>query len=203
MKRTFIIFLFLITANIFVVAQTNVSVELDKNSTISIFGTTNLISFKLIQRGEKLTKKNFNITATLNKNKIYLSQNTYSILVTDFTSNNKMALRDFLKLVKSNTYPSFQVQLNYIDLILKTNKNDYLVGNVCVNITITGITKQYIIPISTVKNEDLYTLKGLKKVNIHDFGLTPPIEMMGLIRVNEWIEIDFNIICKITTNKST
>ncbi len=203
MKRTIIIFQFLIFLTISNNAQIPVSVDLQNNSTITINGSSNILSFKLTQTGIKLLKKNFVILATQNQNKIILSQNTHPIMVSSFTSNNKMALRDFLKLVRSDIYPSFQVQLNTIETLPKTANNDYLKGMANVNITITGITKQYFIPITSERKGEMFTFYGSKKLNIRDFGLTPPVEMMGIIRVNEWIDIDFNIICKISANKST
>jgi len=203
MKRISLIFQFLILANISIIAQTAVSVDLQNNSCISISGTSNVLSFKFTQSGEKLLKKNFIIVATQNQHKITLSQNIQAIPVNNFTSNNKLALRDFLKLVKSNIYPSFQVQLNYVETTPKEASLDNLKANASVNITITGVTKHYMIPISSEKKGDLYAFNGIKKLNIHDFGLSPPTEMMGLIRVNEWIDIDFNIICKISPFKSS
>ena len=124
MKKIIVLSLFLLIFINFFFAQNTFSVDLQKNSSITIHGTTNLLSFKLIQTGEKLTKRNFVISVSDSHNKIVLSQNEHSILVKDFTSENKMALRDF--------------------------------------------------------------------------GLDPPVEMMGLIRVSEWINIDFNIICRIS-----
>ena len=201
MKKILIIFQFLMVGLSSLTPQTRVYVDLQNNSLISIKGTSNLLSFKLSQSGESLSRKDFIILATQNQNKIYLSNNVHSISVKSFTSNNKMALRDFLKLVKSDIYPSFQIQLNYIETTPNADKKENLKGNVSVNITITGVTKPYIIPVSSEINDDTYKIIGKKKLNIRDFGLTPPVEMMGLIKVNEWIEIDFNIICKISTTK--
>jgi len=42
-----------------------------------------------------------------------------------------------------------------------------------------------------------------KKISIRDFGLTPISQMMGLIKVSEWIDIDFHMICKITTSEES
>jgi hypothetical protein len=69
------------------------------------------------------------------------------------------------------------------------------------SITITGITKYYSIPISFTNNGDLYTVNGNKKLSIRDFGLTPQNKMMGLIKVSEWIDIDFHMIYKINSEK--
>ena len=203
MKKLFVMFQFLVFAYSLTIAQSTMSVDLQKNSSITINGTTNVLSFKLTQNGEKLTKRNFIINATLNQNRILLSQNEHAIVVRDFNSSNKMALRDFLKLVNADNYPAFHVKLNYFDLDSKTNNKELYRANVSLDLTITGKTKQYNILVESNHEGDLYRLNGIKKINIRDFGLVPPVEMMGLIRVNEWIEINFNIICKISAYKTS
>lgn len=198
MKRIFILsqLLFLTCSSFF--AQSTFSVELQKNSSLTINGTTNILPFKLSQSGDKLTKRNFIITATQNQNRIILNQNQQSIFVKSFNSENKMALRDFLKLVKADNYPNFHIQLNYFEMLPNVKTTDIAKANVSVNITITGKTKQINIPITSHQDGDLYTLNGNEKINIKDFGLSAPVVMMGLIRVNDWINIDFHIVCKIT-----
>ena len=83
-------------------SQTTVKVDLLKKSWLSINGTSNIISFKLIHNGEKLLGKSLTLTTTQNQNKLFLSQNQLSILVKNFSSDNVMARRDFLKLIKSD-----------------------------------------------------------------------------------------------------
>ena len=179
-------------------AQTLVSAELLKNSSLTISGSTNIVPFKLFQNGDKLSRSKLTIAATQSQNKITLSQNQLSVVVKNFVSNNPMALRDFLKLLKSDTYPTLQVQLNYLDLLPLSEKEESYSGNALVSITITGITRHYSIPISLKSNGDLYTVNGIKKLSIRDFGLTPKTKMLGMIKVSEWIDIDFHMICKIT-----
>jgi len=197
MKKLFILIQLLVLIFNTVSAQDSIGVDIQKNSTITINGTTNLLSFKLIQRGDKLLKRNFLITATQSQNKILLSQNEHTIIVKDFNSDNKMALRDFLKLVKADIYPTFNVKLNYFEVDPEDNSKEITKALVSVDLTITGKTRQYYIAVKSNHEGDVYNLRGNKKINIRDFGLVPPIEMFGLIRVNEWINIDFDIICKI------
>lgn len=197
MKKLFILIQLLVLIFNTVSAQDSIGVDIQKNSTITINGTTNLLSFKLIQRGDKLLKRNFLITATQSQNKILLSQNEHTIIVKDFNSDNKMALRDFFKLVKADIYPTFNVKLNYFEVDPKDNSKEITKALVSVDLTITGKTRQYYIAVKSNHEGDVYNLRGNKKINIRDFGLVPPIEMFGLIRVNEWINIDFDIICKI------
>ena len=203
MKRSIFIIQFLLVAfNSILFAQGSFFVDLQKNSSITINGTTNLVSFKLYQYGDKLAKRDFFITATQNQNKIILSKNEQTIQVKDFDSNNKMALRDFKKLVKADIYPAIQVKLNYFELDPKTSNADRSKANVSVDFTITGKTKKYTLTVKSNHEGDFYVLNGNEKINIRDFGLDPPTEMLGLIRVNEWINIDFNIVCRITSNKT-
>lgn len=183
-------------------AQSIVTVDLEKSSSVTITGSTNIVSFKLLFPGDLLSKKNFVITATQNQNRILLNQMQLSIAVKDFTSGNKMALRDFWKLIKHKTYPSIHVQLNYIDLKQNLDKSRLIKGNAYANITITGITKQYCFPISSDSDGENYFLNGRKNISIRDFGLVPPVEMLGLIKVSEWIDLDFHIVCKIALNKA-
>ena len=203
MKNAIVILTLLILTLHTALAQSTFFVDIQKNSSITINGTTNLVSFKLSQSGEKLTKRNFTINATQNQNKIVLSQNVQMISVRDFNSTNKLALRDFLKLVKADIYPTFHVKVNYFEIDPKIINRDISKANVSIDITITGKTKQYSIPITSNREGDSFILKGTEKLNIRDFGLSPPVEMMGLIKVNEWISIDFNIVCKINAYRNS
>lgn len=181
-------------------AQTLVSAEIQKNSSLTINGSTNIVPFKIYQNGDKLSRSKLSVVTTQNQNKIYVSQNQLSVVVKNFVSNNTMALKDFLKLLKSDIYPVLQVQLNYLDLQPLSDKGKAYNGEALVNITITGKTRHYSIPITFVSNGDVYTVNGNKKLSIRDFGLTPETKMMGLIKVSEWIDIDFHIICKISND---
>jgi hypothetical protein len=184
-------------------SQTTVKVDLLKNSWLAINGTTNVVGFRLIHNGEKLLGRSITMTASQNQNKIYLSQNQLAIQVNNFSSDNVMALRDFKKLIKSDAYPAIKVQLNYIETSPGNEKDAYSKGNASVNITITGVTHQYNIPVTSNKQNEYISVVGGKKINIRDFGLQAPVEMMGLIKVSEWISIDFHMVCKLTFKEST
>jgi len=200
--KSFIGFLIL-TLTVFqsIFSQTTVNLDLQKNSYLSINGTTNLLSFNLHQDGNKFVKNNLTFIASQNQNKLFLSQNQLAIEVKNFTSDNIMVLKDFQKLLKSDIYPSMQVQLNYIELLPNTSQSKIVKGNALVNITITGVTKKFTIPISSNSEGDIFIVDGKKDINIRDFGLTPPEEMLGLLKVSEWINIDFHLNCKISVQK--
>lgn len=180
--------------------QPPLTAEVQKNSSLTISGSTNVVPFKLYQNGDKLSKTKLTVTPTFAQNKIFLSQNQLSVVVKNFSSPNFMALKDFLSLIKSDKYPTLQVQINYLDIDTNSENGDSFKGNALVSITITGITRNYSIPISSKNNGEIYCVDGNKRLSIRDFGLTPKSRMMGLIKVSEWINIDFHMICKITEN---
>ena len=178
MTRILICIQLILFTSLSVFAQSTFSVELQKNSSLTINGTTNLLPFTLSHSGDKLLKRNFIVTATQNQHKIVLDQNQHSIFVKSFDSNNKMALRDFFKLVKADNYPSFNIQLNYFEIQSKDINVNCAKAYASVNITIAGKTNQYSIPIISNQSGDFYILDGTEKINIRDFGLVPPVKML-------------------------
>ena len=182
-------------------AEALVTIELQKNSTISIKGSTNLINFQLIQSGESLPNRNYTLSASQHQNKITLGEHKIALGVKRFTSDNIMALRDFLKLVKAKEYPTMQIQIISLKTDSEAEKEQTGKAIASVNLCITGVNKQYLIPIDTKHIGELFILKGTKHISIRDFGLTPPTGMLGLLKVSEWIDINFDIHCKINAIK--
>jgi len=200
--KQLICYIILILSSTLLSAQVLVSVDFQKNSFLTINGSTNIIPFKLSENIERISKKNISVTTIQSQNKVVLSQNQFLFAVNSFTSDNKMALRDFLKLMKSDEYPNMQVEVNALELQPNADQQQLINGKAIVNITITGVTKQYAIPISYIHEGDLFNVNGKKKMSIRDFKLIPPIQLMGLIKVSEWIDIDFHLVCKITTENT-
>ncbi len=181
-------------------AQHIVAIDLLKNSSIVINGSTNLLNFSLYQNGDKLIRKAQIVKIIQLKDKVQLSENKLSVAVKKFSSNNEIALIGFLDLLKANQHPNVNVEFNYIESFA-FEKDESITSKAYVSFTITGVSKQYMIPINATRSGDLYTISGNKSINIHDFGLEAPVRMMGLVKVSEWINIDFNLICNITLDK--
>lgn len=184
-------------------SQTKVTVALDKSSILTIHGSTNLLSFKLMQFGAKIMSKPISVIATQQGAKLFLSQNKLSIGVNNFKSDNIIAQTEFYKLMKSDKYPYLKIQLNHFVLGESSERNQPTQGEASIDFTITGVTKQYNIPVTASLKRDYVTVSGIKKMNIRDFGLEPPVAMLGLVRVSEWIEIEFRILCKITVDEKS
>lgn len=161
---------------------------------LTIQGKSNVVDFKLDQPGEKFIQKQMYITASRRDGKLYLSEKKLEIPVKKFMSSNKMALRDFHKLVKSDEYPVMHIELDHIRL--SDEPLDDTV-DALIDVTITGVTRRYTFPVKAEKNGSNFTFDIKKSINIRDFNLTPPVHMMGMLKVDEWITINLFMECDI------
>lgn len=189
-------FLILFSTAVFSQNQTKAVVDLQKSSELTVHGSTNLLTFRLKQSGGKIMEKPLVLTATQNGNRIYLSENKLSIVVENFKSDNFIAQSEFYKLMQTEKYPKLHIEIDYFEM----NRDEHgkiKGGNALLNINITGVNRKYVFPVTTGKDGDLIMATGKKKLTIKDFGLIPPVAMLGMVRVSEWIVIDFDIHCKV------
>jgi hypothetical protein len=115
--------------------------------------------------------------------------------VKNFYSNNPVAESEFFKMMQIEKYPTLKIHLHHFERN-NDNSEKNIQGNATVSFTITGETKTYSIPvISKILDNKLY-IQGRKKMTIRDFGIEPPVALLGLVRVSEWIEIDFDLVCE-------
>ncbi|MBC7523492.1 MAG: hypothetical protein H7239_03535 [Flavobacterium sp.] len=84
-------------------AQSLVSAEIQKKQSIDYQWINKYIVFKIYQNEDQLSASKLSVVTTQKQNKICVSQNQLSVVVKNFFSNNTMALKDFLKLLKSDT----------------------------------------------------------------------------------------------------
>lgn len=169
-------------------------VDVKEKSMLTIQGKSNVIDFQFDQPGDKFIQKKIYITASRRGDRLYLSERNLEIPVNKFMSDNKMALRDFNKLVKSDKYPVMHIELDHVKL------NDELTGDAgdaLIDVTITGVTRRYTFPVKVGKNGNNLTFDVKKSINIRDFNLTPPVHMMGMLKVDEWITINLFMECDI------
>lgn len=201
MKKNIFILILHITFFVSSVAQTQVKVNLLESSLLTVHGSTNLLNFQLKQPGNKILNKSIILVAEKHGNKLYLSQNKLTIVVKNFKSENFIAQSEFYKLMQTDKHPHLHIKLNYFEFNTES-ENQFSTGNASLNINITGVSKNYDFPVSATVHDNHIKVTGRKKMNIQDFGLVAPTAMLGMVKVSEWIEIEFNIVCKVDFIKS-
>ena len=56
---------------------------------------------------------------------------------------------------------------------------------------IAGIEKEYLVPV--IFNTNTNNVKGQLKLNIKDFKLKSPKKLLGMVVVNDHVDINFNL----------
>lgn len=111
-----------------------------------------------------------------------------------FDCGTKQISKDFHKTLKSDTYP--ELHINFRSLKdLTVNNNSSILG--VVDITLAGTTARYTILFCVkVKNNGTTFLTGSHQVNFSDFKLEPPQKLNGLIKVQETLQVQFDLVLK-------
>jgi len=106
------------------------------------------------------------ITAFRQDDRFYLSERSLEIPLKNFTSANRMALRDFHKLVKSDEYPVMHIELDHVRLSdepIGEISDAAEVGDAVIDVTITGVTKRYTFPVTADRNGNNYMFDVKKR----------------------------------------
>jgi hypothetical protein len=119
-----------------------------------------------------------------------------SIPIREFQPSNPMMYSDFLNMLKESEYPEIKVTFSKRQL---QRPRWSLPGN-CheMNITIAGITRTYKVQCSVNRCSDNLYLSGEKSIMLSDFKLKPPERMLGLVKVNNEINVNFGFIITFT-----
>jgi hypothetical protein len=100
-----------------------------------------------------------------------------------FDCGNKRMNSDFQDLLLGEKYSDIVIELDRIESI----STEYI--KAYITVYLAGKSNTYNLPV--VVNEDRF--KGKFKMNIRDFGLEPPTKALGLIEVDEQIEVQFDL----------
>ena len=181
-------------------SQERFSANFLENSVITVYGSTNINEFKLTINETGIPANSYKGTFNKNGSRITAFTDSVIIPVKNFKSKDPLAYSGFLKLVNEKIYPNIYLKLNYLEIpatALKTsvqNTNTTLQTiNANGNITIAGKTKTYMFPLTLEPNgANNYNVKTRIRLTIRDFGLEPPVEFFGLVKISEWVEIELD-----------
>ncbi len=100
-----------------------------------------------------------------------------------FDCGHRRMNEDLWDLLQAQKYPEIVINVNRIKIISENYAKAYI--SVCM----AGKTNKYDLPVRL----DGDTFSGRFSMNIRDFGLEPPVKALGLIEVDEMIEVSFNL----------
>lgn len=155
---------------------------------IQIEGKTNLNEFKLIFRDDMSFHSSVVSTGFHKKTGNYI----IPLAVRDFEAENKLIYNDFLNLLKAYKFPYIYISIPKEQIEeLEENKDPELFF---VNINLAGNTKNFLIrEYDKSGSRENVAMKGILKIRLSDFNLTPPEKGFGLIKVNDLVVINFSL----------
>ncbi|MEP1035029.1 hypothetical protein [Ekhidna sp.] len=120
--------------------------------------------------------------------------------VQDFECGLKLMNTDFQELLKAEEEPYLLLELNSITLHPGNDAFEELDVDAEVGIFLAGVEKHIKVPCVKVYNHSSahMTLQGKKDLQMTEFEIEPPSKFLGMVKVNDEIEIEFEISMKVS-----
>ena len=165
----------------------------DSRSQLSILGATNVNHFTCKIEYCAGTDTLHYVENT-RASELQFTRSQMTIPVKSFDCGMKQMSKDFLKTIKSETYPELAINFRSLQKV-GFKDNGHTDG--VVDITLAGVTSRYTIRYRvSVEDNGTVLLNGLQKVKFSDFNLEAPRKMKGLIKVKEVLNVEFNLVLR-------
>lgn len=171
----------------------NVRWAVQKTSSISIQGSTNVNSFGCDIIGYYKPDTIYCSEASAVTKSVTLNGDL-RIDVSKFDCHNKMLTGDLRKTLKADAYPTMVIRfLNLERAPIIHNNKDSLKG--WVEIELAGTRRRFEVFYTFVKTgATSIQLNGKRCFSFGDFSLVPPKKFAGLIKVKDRFDVDFNLL---------
>lgn len=119
----------------------------------------------------------------------------------NFDCHNRKIDADMQKALKADQYPNIKITLCETwqnAKCLEGQCKDWFDVQAKVKITITNVTKEETIPAKAKAiGPNRFQLQGKKALQMSAYGVIPPEAMFGMIKVNDWITFNFDLIVQV------
>lgn len=181
--------IFFLSGSVLARQSESVYISIGEQSKLIIKGTSNVKDFTC-NYDQSLKADTLQFKTEFEEEKISVAGNALNLYTQEFDCGNRGINRDFKSTLKSKTFPQIELKLN--ELIF--SNGNILPDSAQVDILIAGVSKSYMIPLHEInRNKDTIIVKGTTMLSMYDFELKPPSPMFGLIKVNDELEISFQL----------
>ncbi|MFD2533313.1 hypothetical protein [Gracilimonas halophila] len=168
-------------------------VRLSDESKLSIKGKSNVNEFRC-QAEHDLQQDSLNYFYQVSGDTVTVNGVLLALEIDQFDCGKRAINRDFRSTLKYKEYPFIEIILN--ELVL-ADPSDIIPEEALVTIRIAGVEQKYTVPLhSFSSSEEHFTVGGNKVLYMTDFGLTPPSPMFGLIKVDDELDIQFDLVIR-------
>lgn len=188
---TVVIISFMITTSfVLLPAETSSPVSTKTRGNVSINGSTNVNKFELTNNLPRISIKRTCSSDTL---ALQTKKYWFNIPVKKFKADNPQIYKDFLAMVRATEYPDIKVGFALKDLHNLMNSRRPV--SFPVDIFLAGKTRSYNITCRFSScGDNCFFVSGSRKMSLTDFDIEPPQKILGLIKVNNEININFDFV---------
>jgi len=159
-----------------------VHIEIHPESELIIAGSTNVNKFDC-RFNNDLISKTMTLSYAQRDEQLIFNNFKLKFLTVGFDCGNKRMNSDFQDLLVADHFSEIVIRVDKMELV----SAEYL--KAFITVQIAGEENTYELPVQT--RDDRFI--GKFKINIRDFNLEPPKKALGLIEVDEMIEVQFNL----------
>jgi hypothetical protein len=180
-------------------AQDHPNIVLLPESILKISGLTNINSFSLTYLVKNNAIKIFPEKTIAGIENLRDCKVDMNLPFKGFESDNPSIKHDFLELVQEDHFPTMHINIPHICIITSLKSGNVNKSNV--EITIKGVTRNYDISFHNARYGKELITSGHQKIDIRDFRIEPPRKFFGLIKVNEILDIDFQLYMQMSNTE--
>ncbi len=171
-----------------------------KDSKLIISGKTNVNSFHcvipnyfgsdtlVLQEGGK------------NKKPVFI-KGSVALQASLFDCGLQMMTHDLMNTIKAKEYPNIVITFKSFERLPKYNLKEEKFKGV-ITISLAGTSKQFDVKCAIeAKPSGLIYLSGGRQFLFSDFNLEPPQKMMGMIKTQEELDVNFNLVLRLDTDR--
>lgn len=163
-----------------------------KNSSLVINGSTNVNSFQCSIL--KYAGRDTLVLIEGGTSKPYFKKGSVTLKAHLFDCGMKVMTNDFISTIKAKEFPDIVITFISLEKIPTYRHGDERF-NGSMSISLAGTTKVFDVNcLITVNPSGVIHLKGGRKFVFSDFNLTPPQKMMGLIKIDEHLAVNFDLV---------
>jgi hypothetical protein len=186
----FVVPLRLLKAQVDMDSCNHVNYSFSSQSTLKVLGKTNVNSFTCLNE-KTLPSYVAVVCGYSTPEHMEFLETTLKIPVIEMDCGGKGINSDFREMMKADKYPYILLDLWELSLN-KSQPSGLKHYTASTTITLVNTRKPVNIPVSLKKNDgNLYTIYGSISLKLSDFEITPPRPLMGLIKIDDEIVIEF------------
>lgn len=171
--------------------------HINKKSVLKLEGKTNVNGFNC-GCNEEFQPQQFFIEPSAEGNlTTVFSSAILNLKIKSLDCGNKLMNKDLQKALHANEHPSITIELKKVEqdkCNRLTELKDWVRLKALTKISLNGISKEYWLNITAKKSgPNKFRFIGSKILNMSDFDVTPPVAMMGMVKVQDAITINLDL----------